>query len=231
MVHAVVDEGDGRGALCHPPHTLPSGGTRPGTFPAGVGQQALPAPPQAHAHTRTFPSSGGPRGRRWVPERGPSWRPRRLARWQGFGEGRRASRCIARTSSAARPSFFQSISAIATYCWALSKRYGPHFAVFTCVAVCRAPPVCRPPELGSEWGWLGVRGGAAGQLKGHHTGATPESGSRSAANSPRGSQHHRPRFLFLRREGLGQTLGRPRRRGGVCTSPPRGCGTAGNWEE
>lgn len=72
VVHAVVDEGDGRGALCHPPHTLPSGGTRPGTFPAGVGQQALTAPPQAHAHTRTFPSPGGPRGRRWVPERGPS---------------------------------------------------------------------------------------------------------------------------------------------------------------
>lgn len=72
VVHAVVDEGDGRGALCHPPHTLPSGGTRPGTFPAGVGHQALTAPPQAHAHTRTFPSSGGPRGRRWVPERGPS---------------------------------------------------------------------------------------------------------------------------------------------------------------
>lgn len=60
VVHAVVDEGDGRGALCHPPHTLPSGGTRPATFPAGVGQQALTAPPtgtRAHAH---LPQLRGP---------------------------------------------------------------------------------------------------------------------------------------------------------------------------
>lgn len=58
VVHAVVDEGDGRGALCHPPHTLPSGGTRPGTFPAGVGQQALTAPPQAQRTRAPSPAPG-----------------------------------------------------------------------------------------------------------------------------------------------------------------------------